>query len=136
MDLLNRIARNTFLLDLFPSGLEQPLFLGQISLDVGGRLSFKLHTRQRPAMEVRKWGQWERDYNTIVIKLFAHAGADIRISNWREARYCALQLEVDGETLRLKQASGAFSLELALSHLLFQECSVYMDGADEEVADV
>ncbi|WP_089084270.1 hypothetical protein [Aquitalea magnusonii] len=127
MNLLDKIARNQFLLQLFPTGLFQPIHIGQINLDIGGRVYFSLHTRQKPEMEVAKWGVWGKDYNTIVIKLFAKSGESIEIKEWRNLHYDILTVEENGKCITIRQKSNSFSLKLEVSNIIFQECTTYAD---------
>ncbi|MGP1086003.1 hypothetical protein ACJ8LB_22210, partial [Serratia sp. CY58181] len=56
MNLLDFVRRNEFLKKVFPNGLEESVYIGQIVFDVEGRLSVKIHTHQKPAVDVSKWG--------------------------------------------------------------------------------
>jgi hypothetical protein len=59
MNLFDFVRRNEFLTKVFPNGLEGSVYIGQIVFDVEGRLSVKIHTHQKPAVDVSKWGLGE-----------------------------------------------------------------------------
>ena len=132
MNLLEKIARNQFLLQLFPTGLSQSIHIGQINLDIGGRVYFNLHTRQKPEVEVAKWGVWGKDYNTIVIKLFAKSGESIEIKEWRNSHYSSLTVEESAKCIIIKQENNSFSLKFEVSNIIFQECTTYTDELEIE----
>ncbi|OQS31025.1 hypothetical protein B0T40_23715 [Chromobacterium haemolyticum] len=130
MNLINLITRNKFLAELFPSGLTDPVLIGQINLDLGGKLYLNIHTRQKPEIEVLKWGAWGKDYNTIVVKLYARARKNLHITDWNNVTYSQLITQQNSDHILLKQTHDSFQLELELTSLIFQECSTYTDDLD------
>ncbi|HAS6364006.1 TPA: hypothetical protein RQJ98_004298 [Vibrio vulnificus] len=58
MNFFSFIRRDEFIKKLFPQGLTDDVYLGQIKLDVEGRMSINVHTKQKPEIEVKKWGKW------------------------------------------------------------------------------
>ncbi|MBF7143646.1 MULTISPECIES: hypothetical protein [Pseudomonas] len=57
MNLLDIVFHKEFLVKLFPQGLAEVLMVGQIEFDPFGNTTVALHTRQQPALEVKKWGK-------------------------------------------------------------------------------
>ena len=65
MNIVDVVSENLFLKKLFPYGLHDEMLLGQIGFALEGRLSLNVLTRQRPAIEVEKWGAWGKDYISL-----------------------------------------------------------------------
>ncbi|WP_261091890.1 immunity 50 family protein [Serratia quinivorans] len=130
MNLINFIRRNNFLLTLFPSGFTDPVFLGQINLDVQGRLSINIHTQQKPELEVGKWGVWGTDYDVIVINIKGTGCKDINIANWKSVSYEKLTiLDLDGKRY-IHQKGYDWEVKLEFDDFIFQDCSTYIDGGN------
>jgi L-alanine-DL-glutamate epimerase-like enolase superfamily enzyme len=66
------------------------LFIGQLGLNVAGMFSMNIHTRQKPAVEIAKWGMHGRNYDVIVIELLGSGARNINIENWINADYAFL----------------------------------------------
>ena len=82
MNLIDAVSRNHFLKELYPDGLIEDMLIGYLGFDCDNRFSLNLHSKQRPAKEVIKWGCWGESYNVVVICLLGQWVKDIKISNW------------------------------------------------------
>ena len=125
MDIISKIDNNIFLKKLFPDGLTDPLFLGQIGFDVVGGLSLNLHTKQKPSIVIVKWGEWGKDYCVIVIKLQGMCGDSAILKNWKAADYAHLTIVDNIETFTISQTGSNWSIELDCETFIFQGCSTY-----------
>ncbi|MFJ7888348.1 hypothetical protein ACIQYL_09690 [Lysinibacillus xylanilyticus] len=130
MDILELINTNVFLKRLFPNGLTEPVYIGQIGFDVEGRMSVNIHTKQKTAIEVSKWGNWGVDYNVIVIKLNGLCRDSASLKNWKNAGYEKLTIDKNIETFIISQQGSNWSIELECDALIFNECSIYTDEAE------
>lgn len=130
MNFLDALDNNIFLQRLFPAGLTENVYLGQIQFDVEGRFSINIHTRQKPAMEIDKWGAWGSAYNVIVIKISGVGCRNVNLRNWMEGKYSRLDFLVNDEKYAIVQNEEDWSIYLEYDHLLFQKCAVYMDSED------
>ena len=135
MDLIELIANNVFLKQLFPKGLTEPVFVGQIQLDDTGGMYLGIHTKQKPAIEVSKWGFWNKNYEVIVIKLFARC-QNLTLNNWIDNEYGELHIqeisksESSAKAFLLSHFSEKSSIELECGILIFQGCSTYALGVE------
>ena len=78
-------------------------FLGQLSLDVTGRISLTIHTKQKPAIETQKWGAWGEGYNVIAIELIGIRCSDIAIRNWKGADNSLVVITKENDKRVLRQ---------------------------------
>jgi len=131
MNLLDIVSHKEFLVKLFPQGLAEVLMVGQVKFDPFGNTTVALHTRQQPALEVKKWGKWGDDYNTIVVILSSSRIKEFSVSNISGASYSKVEiLEVEGG-FRFAQKSEGWSFHMVFDHISFDSCRVYIDGDDE-----
>lgn len=128
MNLFEFIKRKEFLNKIYPEGIVSDVYLGQIMLDVQGRLSLNIHIKQKPAMDVSKWGVWGEDYDVIVIELNGSGCSNIDIINWNLASYAKLDvLNKEGKRY-MHQKKNGWEISLSFDDFIFQKCSVYIDG--------
>ncbi|MBF7142702.1 MULTISPECIES: hypothetical protein [Pseudomonas] len=131
MNLLDVVSHREFIVKLFPQGLTEVLMVGQVRFDPLGNTTVALHTRQQPALDVKKWGKWGEDYNTIVIILSSSRIKEFSVSNISGALYSKVELfEVEGG-FRFSQQSDDWSFYMVFEDIGFDSCEVYIDGADD-----
>jgi hypothetical protein len=126
MNLIDVISRNHFLKEIFPEGLQASVLIGQIGFDLGSRFSLNIHTKQRPAKEIVKWGTWKKDYDTVVLCLLGQLVGDIVISNWGQVDYAQLICEQIGDRHLIRTRNEGWEVQLSFGSLVFQECRTYI----------
>jgi len=126
MNILDFVRRKEFLAKIYPGGLVDDVYLGQIMLDVQGRISLNIHTKQKPALDVAKWGVWGKDYDVVVIELNGSGCTDINISNWNLASYAKLNLLSKESGRYLHQKKDGWEISLNFDDFIFQKCSIYI----------
>lgn len=126
MNLIDVISRNHFLKEIFPEGLQASLLIGQIGFDLGNRFSLNIHTKQRPAKAIAKWGAWGKDYDTVVICMLGQLVGDIVISNWDQVDYAQLICEQIGDRHLISTRNEGWEVQLSFGSLVFQECRTYI----------
>jgi hypothetical protein len=127
MNIIDCIDGNLHLKTLFPNGIVGDILLGQIGFDVDGRISLNIHTRQKPAIEVAKWGKWGEQFNVIVVRLLGRGGDHVAIRNWRKAEFKTYAIGKNEDTFLISQHGEDWDIELTFSSLLFQGYDVYTD---------
>lgn len=115
-----------FLKSLFPNGLEEPVLIGQLALDLSDQLTMHIHVTQKPAVEVNKWGVWGKDYNIIVIKVIGQFLNKTVITNWENVDFCFLDFTQGNEFLCLKFCGESWCVDIEVKALTFQNCNVYI----------
>lgn len=128
MNIFSFIRRDEFIKKLFPNGLTDDVYIGQIKLDVEGRVSICIHTKQKPNVEVQKWGEWGEKYNVIVIELNGTGCESVAIDNWNLVSYSKLHILEDNNSRYLSQTGENWSLKIKFDDFIFQRCQVYIDG--------
>lgn len=127
MNLLETISRNNFLKELYPEGLAEEVLIGHLGFDVGNRFSLNIHTKQRPAKDIAKWGVWGNDYDTVVICLLGQRVQDITISNWDRVGFADLICETRGDCHSISSRGENWHIGLSYRSLVFQECRTYSE---------
>gem|GEM_PF-2317206 len=118
MDFINFVQNNGFLTRAFPGGLPKALQLE--SLDLGGKdkSAFCLSTTEKPAIEVKKWGKWNLDYNAVFMFFYGNIlGAEVRRFGFPRAcavRVCAMDVS-EGKNLHAVRFCGD-SVDLCLQY--------------------
>jgi hypothetical protein len=130
MNLLDAVYHRDFLDKIFPRGLTESFMIGQIEIDPFGMSSIKIHTQQRPAIEVKKWGVWGERYNTIVIVLSSSGVKELSVKDVSHASYAPSALSKVENNYRLTQYSSVWSVEMVFEYLTFDRCEVYMDDGE------
>lgn len=130
MNLLDILDHKHFLVNLFPEGLDKNLMIGQVSFDFLGNSTVSLHTRQRPAIEVKKWGKWGEAYNVIVVKISSARVKEFSAKNISDALYAGVDVQQVENGFRLVQRTDDWSFDLVCGYLMFDSCSVYLDEPD------
>ena len=126
MNIIDCIDRNSHLKTIFPDGITGDVLLGQIGFDADGRIRLHIHTRQKPAIEVAKWGKWSDQFNVVVVKLLGHGGGHVKIRNWKNAEFMACDVSKTGDTFLISQHGDDWDIEITFSDLLFQGYDVYL----------
>lgn len=130
MQILELCNNKDFLGRLFPEGLTEDVYLGQIMLSMEGRCVINIHTKQRPAIEIPKWGKWGEEYNVVVIIVSATGCRSIGIDNWQLGYYSPLELVLSNDKKFLSQKNSEWSLLIEFDSLQFQKCDTYLDSTE------
>jgi hypothetical protein len=127
MNILDIISRNQFLRQLFPNGIDD-FFIGQLSLSIDNRVNFVLHSKNKPNIEIPKWGQWGKDYNIIAIEIIGQFIKKVNVNNWQnnhcEPSSCEISQGNDSYTIIFK--GNNWNVEIELQSLTFQRSSTYI----------
>jgi hypothetical protein len=126
MNIVDFIDGNRHLKAMYPDGISGEVLLGQIGFDAEGRVSLHIHTRQKPAIEIAKWGKWEKQFNVVVIKLLGRGGDLVRINNWKHVAFNSFDAFPEGNSFLIVQHGDGWDIELSFSGLIFQGCDVYL----------
>ncbi|ENX63761.1 MULTISPECIES: hypothetical protein [Acinetobacter] len=124
------IDNNIFLKKLYPSGIVFPVRIGRFSVDLSGYCDIDFHVSERPGIDIKKYGLWGEDYNTVVIKLKGRLVGSIYIENWIKNSFGELVFEDKGKYFVLKVHKDDFVFSIEIEGLIFQELSVYFDGVE------
>lgn len=130
MNIIDVISYNNFLKSLFPNGMDDNVLIGKLSFELGGRFGVSIHTKQRPAKEVPKWGKWGVDYNVIVIHLLGGNGEVVNIKNWRDVEYSSVYLEKCENGFSIQQSGASHDIYFLFDALTFQNCTTYIEDLD------
>lgn len=128
-NLIELIQRNEFLEKIFPDGVGDSIFFGQMAFDVGGKVSIGIHTKHPPKIEVKKWGAWGVDYNVVVINLVGKVAEYCVMKNYQKFDYAKTIFEQSGDAIFISQPGSGFDLQLVVEYLIFQNCTTYIESA-------
>ena len=82
MNILDIIDNNLFLKKLYPDGLFN-FYIGKIELNTFNRLTIVFHLREKPAINIAKWGEWGKEYDIITAEFIGSDVKKIQINNWQ-----------------------------------------------------
>lgn len=128
MNLLDIIERNHFLKQLYPNGISD-LFIGRIDLNCFDRSSIALHLLKKPKLEVKKWGDWNIDYNVVVVDLLMTSIKKININEWQNNQMQISEISIENknnEVKRLLFKTSSWSAEFEFEFMTYQSASVYL----------
>lgn len=131
MNLIDFIHNNIFLKKLFPNGIENnEVMIGKFSFDFSN-CEIDFHIRQKPSIEVQKYGVWGENYNTIVIRTSGLIGEEVCIQNWRDRGFQELKISQADDKYIIFSSNGNFKFSMVTRSLSFQSMSVYINFPDE-----
>lgn len=133
MNILDIIGENLFLKKLYPNGLFN-FYIGRIELNTFNRLTIVLHLREKPAINIVKWGEWGQEYNIITTELIGSDIRRIQINNWQNNNQdiCDCKIvKIIGDYISLIFSGRDWSVEIILKSLLFQRNTTYLEDNKE-----
>ena len=133
MNILDIIGENLFLKKLYPNGLFN-FYIGRIELNTFNRLTIVLYLREKPAINIAKWGEWGQEYNIITTELIGSDIRRIQINNWQNNNQdiCDCKIvKIIGDYISLIFSGRDWSVEIILKSLLFQRNTTYLEDNKE-----
>ena len=127
MNVIDLIHRNFFLKKIFPDGLSEFVYIGPFGLSEAGGFSMSIHTRQKPAMEIAKWGAHGRDYDVIMINLLGSWATNINIENWVNSEFAVFDFSQSGENIHVSAREASWAFDVTVGTLIFQSCITYVE---------
>ena len=103
MNIIDIIDNNYFLKQLYPNGIKE-FCLSHINIDCFKNVDLVLQTREKPHIEVKKWGKWGVNHNIITHTITNNIIKDINISNWGKSKFenCECSIELLEENVHSK----------------------------------
>ncbi|WP_296181168.1 hypothetical protein [Pseudomonas sp. UBA1879] len=126
MGMIDIVSRNYFLKYLYPNGLIDDLLIGRLGFDCENKFCVNFHTKQQPAIEVKKWGIWGKNYDVIVICLQGQWVKDVAISNWEHIDFAPVTWSIDGDNKTFRSRGDGWEVSLTFGDLIFQGCRTYI----------
>lgn len=134
MNILNVIDKNLFLKKLYPNGLFN-FYIGRIELNTFNTLTIVFHLREKPAIDIAKWGEWGKEYNVITAELIGSDIKKIQINNWQNNNQEVCNCKIDKTTndyISLTFSGCNWSVELILKSLILQRNTTYLENNKKE----
>lgn len=132
LNLIDCIDSNIFLKKLFPNGItNNEVMIGKFSIDLSMNCDLHFHVRQKPDIEVHKFGTWGKDYNIVVIRILGAISEEAQIQNWRSTDFQELKIVKNEDNYILSTSNEKFNFSVMIKWLTFQSISVYLDSPDE-----
>lgn len=127
MNLIDIISSNQFLKKLYPDGLND-YFIGRLELSCFDRISIILHCKQRPDINVPKWGIWDIDYNVITIELLGTMINKLNVFGWEKncEESCQFIINKVNNDYQIEFWGKEWKIELELKSIIFQRNSTYI----------
>nr|WP_202807468.1 hypothetical protein [Gilliamella apicola] len=135
MNIIDIIINNHFLKQLYPHGIHN-VSIVYFSTDLDN-YTLKIRTNVRPAIEVEKWGVWQKDYDVVEIELGSNLIKKIECLNWlnNKKEICNVDIQIKEKDFQLikfdsKDKDWYLYIEI-LNSLLFQRCKVYIKEEED-----
>ena len=131
MNIIDKIERNFFLKEIFPYGIEGEIFIGSIEFHSSKAISIQIHTKQKPEKEIKKWGIWGKNYNTIAIEVLISFVEKSEVINWQKAKASQINFSHKNNISSISLEGYDWHISFKAEVLTFQKCSVYIDTAED-----
>ncbi|WP_088744268.1 hypothetical protein [Cobetia sp. QF-1] len=128
MNLLDMVEKNVFLSKLFKIGITTPVKIAKLDLAKDGRSEINVHITQEPSIEVKKWGVWGQDYNTINLVLSGSVILNLEVKNWEKLVYCDLMVKKEDGLFCLSQEFENSYIKLSCDGFFFKEVRIHWDA--------
>lgn len=92
MNIIDVINRNHFLKQLYPNGIED-ISVVSFSTNLTSCI-LNIRTSVKPAIEVEKWGVWQKDYDTVEIELRNSFLKEVKCLDWVNNKKGICQVDV------------------------------------------
>lgn len=134
MNIIDIISRNYHLKQLYPNGIKE-ISVVSFSTDLIN-YTLNIRTSIKPAIDIEKWGEWLKDYDTIEIELRNSFIKGIKSLNWINNKKNVCQVFIENKEDDLKKIKffdneAEWFLELELYFLVFQRCRVYIKNNED-----
>lgn len=127
MNIIDLIYHDIFLRKLYPEGLSNFLHIGEFRLKEAGTFELSIHTKQKPALEISKWGVYGKNFDVVVINLSGSGARNINIANWINAGFTFFDFSKEDENIRMKAQETVWTFDIEVASLSFQNCSTYIE---------
>lgn len=112
---LDFFGNNFFLKKIFPSGVNNHIFIKNISTVVNGNSSLDFFIKQRPEIDVKKWGQFGIDFNALWIKTSNNINfSKVIIENIQDLGFSSLEINSKDFCFTLYSSNNNSQLLLVL----------------------
>ena len=123
----NYIKEHKFLGDMFPDGIcMENILLGDICMKISGGAVISLHIKDKPEIDVKKWGKWGKNYNTVVINVLLVGVSDICIEGWDKLDWGCAKEYKECDIKKLFFNSGECVVSIKYEDIIFQGCDRYL----------
>ena len=128
MNILDLIRNNQFLKKMYPQGISD-FFVGNIVLGIDNSITIALHTKEKPSIEIAKWGKWDVNYNIVVVEFSSFLPKNISITNWESIDKSPHKLiisEVTTNNYEVTITNSTMKIIIETDKFLFQKCETYI----------
>jgi len=134
VDFLGIVQNNNFLNKLFPEGLSEKIGLIRLNIGPDNKASFCLEVTKKPSIEVKKWGEWGKDYNVILLYFYGEI-SDIMVDRFGLFRGCNLKVSgSDGLYTTIFYGENVH-VEIEFKDIFYEKgIPVFYDDYQQEIA--
>ena len=121
MNLMDAIERNVFLEKVFPEGVADTLEIRQLCLEKSGRTTIRILVKQKPAIDVKKWGEWNKDFDTLGVVLTGSSIHNVEIENWEGSGPSSLNVSKKDDLFCFLQEGNDWKISFSCDSFIFEE---------------
>ena len=113
---INCLGGNEFLKMLYPSGLDSTIMIKDITISVNGVSEFSFFVKQKPDINVKKWGTWNNEFNCLWIKTANYCNFKIlTTSNLNKMGFNCLSMKKNEDgNIKIQSTKGDSELFMVL----------------------
>lgn len=126
MDLIDCVLENRFIKGLYPDGVSNDLCVGHLGLNADADFSLDIHVRKAPSQEVKKWGEWGKDYDRVVFVMRGTHIDNIDIFGCGQFDFERLSCSHMDERFYFELAGSNWKIAFSFKTLTIQQCRTYI----------
>lgn len=117
---------NKFVSSLFPKGLTDKVRVMRLNFNAKNNLDISVHIDEKPDIDVKKWGEWGVDYNSIILEGFFCDVNKAMINNWTPLNEGIFSLKKEDGFFIFDFKSDTGNFYIVFEHIIFQKAHVYL----------
>ena len=113
---LDYFGNTFFLKKLYPEGVFNSIYINEVLISLNGASEFNFFIKQKPLVPVKKWGEWEKDFNALCVKTSSNVRVnEVSILNSDALGYNKLDIYIENSYLNFTSKRENSHINLSLS---------------------
>ena len=113
---LDYFGNTFFLKKLYPEGVFNSIYINEVLISLNGASEFNFFIKQKPLLPVKKWGEWEKDFNALCVKTSSNVRVnEVSILNPDALGYNKLDIYIENSYLNFTSKRENSHINLSLS---------------------
>lgn len=125
----NCFDNNFFVKKLYPNGINSSIVISSVVASYRMHSEFNFIAYEKPSIEIKKWGVWGVDYNSVLFETSANSSPiELKINNMKDIgrQIFSINKNTDGN-IEVTQLSNDSNLYLVIDGLIIQKTTPLKD---------